>query len=508
MFHSGKSYLVEESLGIQWYFTLTGQQTIEYSKRTDKVWTKPRQLEGLPIKHYCVTIDKNDNLYLFAYNTSKQLISYKWVDGQWNQQIVYSITSRFETISTLEALTSPTQIHLFYYIENSLKRAQEYLIHSRLYYVEWNRQVLMSFLTGQEGAPHMVRCDEDGNLFCVYTRRIQNQTRCYYVYYNNHEESWSKPAILFQKPGKCSEFSGQTDAAGCLHMVWKEDDDSLFRINYRIIDPWKKNSASEIVCIQEDGVALQSPCLHIGDKYYCFWLQEEKGMVSQGDPLSKQWDEPFMATEEPVTTYEKISATLDGRAQPFPQMGDGYPHFDWTLETLYLGSKPEPKSKKPDTENHSGSFEQDMEILQPQITEIQNRLDEFYTALYQLQEYIRQKDKSSFHTEARIRKLTFELDQLRSIKAKIPQKGISNQKSPGAEVDHIELESPKMESSDIYSEQAVNKEQPVQESGFLTKDETLEEKRTPMKNIDRGSGELQLGNVNILINPEDNSEDI
>jgi hypothetical protein len=47
-------------------------------------------------------------------------------------------------------------------------------------------------------------------------------------------------------------------------------------------------------------------------------------------------------------------------------------------------------------------------------------MDDFHAALYQIQDYIRQKDKNSFQREAQIRKLAFELEQIRAMRANIP----------------------------------------------------------------------------------------
>ena len=46
--------------------------------------------------------------------------------------------------------------------------------------------------------------------------------------------------------------------------------------------------------------------------------------------------------------------------------------------------------------------------------------------LYQLQDYIRQKDRSAFHVEAQIRKLSFELEQIRSMRAGAVRQGQNN----------------------------------------------------------------------------------
>lgn len=199
MIHTGNSYLLEESLGKQWYFAMTDQQIIEYSWKVDKTWTKPVPVDNQSIRQFSVTIDRNDTIYLLAYNTSKQLIYYEWKEDQWYQRLLLPISSRFENISFLEILSTQHHIHLFYYIENSLKRAQESLIHSYLKGGKWNSEVLMNFLTDQIVTPQLIRSYDKGNIFLVYTRRIQNQSRCYYVYYDNDNNAWMKSKIAWTR---------------------------------------------------------------------------------------------------------------------------------------------------------------------------------------------------------------------------------------------------------------------------------------------------------------------
>src|SRR5690554_5309718 len=91
--------LIEESLGKQWYFSLSNQETIEYTWREENSWAKPIQLDGQPVKQFKVTIDNNDCIHLLAYNRSKKLIYYEWNGNQWYHRLLYNVQSRFENIS-------------------------------------------------------------------------------------------------------------------------------------------------------------------------------------------------------------------------------------------------------------------------------------------------------------------------------------------------------------------------------------------------------------------------
>jgi len=132
--------------------------------------------------------------------------------------------------------------------------------------------------------------------------------------------------------------------------------------------------------------------------------------------------------------------------------------------------------------------------------EINKRLDEFYTALYQIQDYIRQKDKSWFQIEAQIRKLTFEVEQARNLRSKIPRTWAA------ANTDAAEEE--KIQDNKAETRAENSSEQEIFADKYINGNDNNNSilKKTSLKNVDTGSGEIQLGNVSILINPEEDPD--
>lgn len=525
MAHVDFSCLVEESLGKQWYFTLTDQQIIEYSWKDGSGWTQPAQVDGQTVRQFSVTIDRNDKVCLLAYNNLKQLIYYEWNGQQWYHRLLYRVQSRFENISYLEILSTGDKIHIFYYIENALKRAQESLIHSYLEGEKWQSTVLMHFLTDQEVMLRLIQNDALGNLFGIYTRVVRNETRCYFIYYDNFHGSWSKPFTLFQQPGTCSGFDGHSDSSGSFHMVWVEKGGSEYRLNYRRINPAAPNVDTETVRILDETQQLHHPCVQAGNDLHCFWIQDGKGLVSRGSSLGKNWDLPQELYKGSVKAYRKVTKTLDGNAHFSLELGDGYPVFGWTLKTLLSGEKPkyhEIEKSNPSNQiglqkesrpvvmlNYSSSAERKdqtlldsidqvqarMDGFQREIDEMKDRLENFQDALYQLQDYIRQKDKSSFQKEAQIRKLAFELEQLQTLRTSAP--AICSERDEDLqEKKLISIEQP------VPPDEQKNMQTELPDKSDVLK-EQLDQYKAPLKNIDLGSGEIQLGNVSIIINPDD-----
>lgn len=489
------SCLVEESLGIQWYFTLSEQQIMEYSRRDKGSWSEPKQVATRPVKLFSATIDRNDKLCLVAYNTSKQLMYYEWDGQQWYQRQLYQISSRFENITRLELLNGSNCLHLFYYIENALKIAHESLIHSYLDDTGWHSNVLMNFLTDQSVTPQLIQNDAKGNLFCVYTRIIRNQTRCSFIYFENAKAAWSKPSTLFQKPGICRDFAGLADSSGHLHMVWVEEAGSVYQLNYKKIEPAAVTGALPgTVCIFDGTVPIYSPSLYIGKELHCFWVQEKKGMVSRSDSIGRTWEKPLLLFEGSLTAYRRVSVSLDGMTRIRTEIGDGYPEFGWTLQILLSEDKSGLDKKEIQKQGADLQMEKPlqasslpikelnarMDAIHKEIDTLNRQLDELHTAIYQLQDYIRQKDRSAFHVEAQIRKLSFELEQIRSMRAGAVRAG---------------TEQHSLKENNDKAKQDASIEQESEETG------------KPLKNVDTGSGEILLGNVSILINPDEHPEE-
>ncbi len=488
-------YLIEESLGKQWYFLLSEKHTIEFTWRDKDSWAKPVQLDEQPIKRFKVTIDMNDRIHILAYSTSKRLIYYEWNGNQWYHRMLFRVQSQFENISKFDILSALNSIHVFYYIENALKRAQEYLVHARLENGKWHSNEILNFLTDQGVKLQLIQHDSKGNLFGIYTRLLRNETRCYFVYYNNQHGSWSKPYILFQQQGICSNFNGCADSNGDFHLLWVEKSGIESRLNYKKIIPTILNLNTEISCIQDNtAMPIDITYLHIdGNVLYCCWIQDERAFVNSSNISEVCWGQSKEIAKGPFHIYKKVSKSLDGYSRIETKIGDGYPEFSWTLESLLLNNQTKEKvsinkeqvqkEKKNETLFFSlEEIQQTMNKLESKVKEINSRMDDFHAALYQLQDYIRQKDKNSFQREAQIRKLAFEIEQIRSMRTNIPTINLANN-----EIDY--------ENNNV----AEDLSSPVQNN-------ELPQKEKLPKNVDLGSGEIQLGNVSILINPEEESE--
>ncbi|HCS75596.1 MAG TPA: hypothetical protein DIW17_17190 [Clostridiales bacterium] len=152
-------------------------------------------------------------------------------------------------------------------------------------------------------------------------------------------------------------------------------------------------------------------------------------------------------------------------------------------------------------------MKQKIEKLESQLNEAQNRLDDFHAALYELQDYVRQRDKSSFHMETQIRKLSFELEQLRTMRGKIPYTRTvthENELTTKPALLHTSENGVVIEEKKNAPE--LEEKEEIIHSTDDDQQAAIKEKKTKLKNVDTGSGEIQLGNVSIRINPVNEEE--
>ena len=471
------SCLITEPLGKKWYFRTSDQQVLEYIWTENKEWSLPVQIDGQPIKQFRVTIDNNDRIHLLSYNTLRQVVYYKWDGKQWLHRLLHRIGSRFENVSFLEILSTDDRIHAFYYIENALQRSREYLIHSWLETDKWQNNVLLNSMSDQRVCIQLIINDNEGNLFGIYTKTTRNETNCYYIYYNKLNTSWSKSILLFRTNDDCSHFNGCTDSNGNLHIIWREQRKSKHRLFYKKIHKTASQTSSLICIAESETMPIQHPCLEANYFILCFWQQDGRIWFRRGDISGRHWQNAQELFKGSVRLYRKITRTLDGNYYFRTEIGEGYPNFSWTVNTLLTENTKEGLTNiKEDVDSPASvlniveeqmhcqieEINNKIEKLRMDIKEIDERMDEFYSALFQLQDYIKKSERVSFERNAEIQRLAFELEQIR-MKTK----------------DYDTTNSSKNDADII---------------------------KPPPKNIDSGSGEIQVGNISILVNQDDNPD--
>ncbi len=540
-------YFVEDSLGKQWFFTLSDQQKIQYACRENGQWSEKIPIDGKTVRFFSVTMDNQDRICLLAYTLGKQLIYYEWDGRQWYQRTVYRVSSRFEDISWLSVLSNASHVHLFYYIENSLKRAQESFVHSYSENGRWKSRVLLHFLTDQNAMPQLVTSDKNGNLVCIYTKTLRDHTQCCLIRYDNLQQTWSRPSTLFQKPDKCSNFSGTVDSGGFLHMIWSEDNDREHHLNYKKIDTKARTpgSADPDVCIWKGSDPVQVPCIFPGRESHCFWIQGGKGMRSRKKPTDQHWESAHEIPDQKLIPYLHITKTLDGTSHAVMDLGDGYPDFAWSVgnpnrrmqENRPDGEKKarqtiHRKKQEPDTEAFSSlpdaTVQTDIRNLSKKLDQTNARMDVFQHSLYEMQDHIRQKDKSFFQMDAQVRKLSFELEQIRRESRRFPSADLpvrpktstkdtlSLEESSGSQTDpENESSGPdadkekeeKAEKQDMRK-QDTGKQEAEDDTGRNPKNSRPASDAPENENAGKEDEEIRLGNISIRINPEEGPDEI
>jgi hypothetical protein len=531
-------YFVEDSLEKQWFFTLSDQQKIQYACRENGQWSEKIPIDGKTVRFFSVTMDNQDRICLLAYTLGKQLIYYEWDGRQWYQRTVYRVSSRFEDISWLSVLSNASHVHLFYYIENSLKRAQESFVHSYSENGRWKSKVLLHFLTDQNATPQLVTNDKSGNLVCIYTKILRGHTQCCLIRFDNLQRIWSRPVTLFQKPDRCSNFNGTVDTDGLLHMIWCEDANPKYRLNYKKIDTNSRapSSADPDVCIWEGPNPVQVPCIFSERGPHCFWIQGKKGMGSRKEPTDQHWETTREIPDQKLIPYLHITKTMDGASHTMMDLGDGYPDFTWSAgnpDSSIRENRPDGKKKaqqaghrkKQDPEARAfpappdTSVQQDVRKLSKKLDQNNARMDAFQHSLYEMQDHIRQKDKNFFQVNAQVRRLSFDMEQIRRESRRFPSSDLPvRPKTPSK--DSIAAEASKSPTDPESGNKGPDTE------GKETEKQDTEEQKSEMdtgrnpegnrpapdapenENAEKEDEEIRLGNISIRINPEEEPDEI
>lgn len=509
----GISYFVEESLSKQWYFYISEKQRLCYTYRDNENWSEPMTFDGQLIKFFSVTIDSKDTIYILAYTNTKQLHYYEWDGYQWLHRTIYRVSSRFEDISYITMVSTISGVHFFYYIENSLKRAQEALVHYYLHDGNWKRGELLNFLSDEGVSLQTINSNFNGDLYLIYTKRLQNVTHCYYNKLDNKASAWSNPVLLFQKLSKCSGYNSFIDSSGDIHLVWKEQLSQKFNLYYqKTYTGDVKNSTMEVL-LHTGAVEMEYLSVFGKNKFYCCWLEDGKGMFCMRD-LSQIWQAPKDIPYEALKPYMHISKTLDDQTHAILLLGDGHPNYKWSIQKLEEESIAiqENKQKDVNIDYHSNAAlhqqttttKQSLEQLVKRIDEFSSKMDDIYTALYQIQEHIQQRDKSIYQMDSQVKKLSFDIEQFRiekarskDIKPRVINYGIS-EALPLADA------LPPVDAQPLVDNLEPNNIEPdiMEPLGEQQKPAAKENKIPVEYEIERNE-EIFLGNVSIVINPEE-----
>ncbi|HZJ83579.1 MAG TPA: hypothetical protein VFD57_07200 [Clostridia bacterium] len=549
------NYVLQDQEDIRWYFTLSEDNKIRYTKRQGGQWSDYEYIDSPPIESYSATIDNKGIIRILAYTTVRQLIYYERINERWNARTLERIYSRFQNISYFSIQCSDLGTHILCYIDNSLNKSAELLIHYYLYEGKWYGGRLWRFMSDQKTMPQALSIDTANRLHLLYTQNFRQRIHLYYCIYDPIALSWEEPTNIHSS-ASLGQYQLHVDEFQNAHIVWTEIIDGQYQIKYlsksitNSTEDWK-----EVVLYRSEN-KIQSPVILDNDYLQCFWKEDLSiyKMISTDSGVT--WSAPEFIPDSSQYDTALLNYTLLENNVPktWSLWGQEYPDlrllgFDWNAGDRLITSR----NKKfniigsPDhieIQQGISSLKRENAGLKDDIRNLFSEIQQLQPIVYNLQDQMQINEKALFNINARIKQLNFQVNQPKRSPRQanynvIPSTSYQEEKKqpnprvwvkapPGDESTKEKPLADKMSSKqELLPEKEPLKEDkspapmnipPIDESKYPIGETILQDKKLLKKVItpivddisegDIGEKEkdierISLGDTTILINPED-----
>lgn len=531
-----RSFVLKTSSGKRWHFFLSPQQHIMYSQLDSQAETgstvESVLLDPQPVKDFAATIDSRDNIHVLVYSTTNQLVYYQWNGVKWQRQTVEYLRTPAQDISFFTIMAYRDTVHIMYYIRSSVRRGTEFLIHYRGNGNKWTRQRVWTFTPDSLTAIESAFIDSLGNVHLLFSQQSDHQLSLQYCCFSPSFSSWTHPITIYKLGRECSEFYLYADPHHRLHVVWKEKESSNHIIKYLSIryalQPEHDTLEAKIIHTSQD--QPNHPTLLLLDQLYCLW--EVKGDIycaaSQdgGNTWSSPQKIPHASSDNPTFFYYTSFERPD--LPPTLRLwGINY------KEVLDL-SDPQSKSNAATAQKKEGQQLASYSQLEKKVAAMEQQLENITSSIYAFQEQLLQNNKAMYFLEAMVKKLSFQIEQLRiyskqafaytdiSQKEKKPaldkKQAYQTSSTPPPPMDGNSTHSTSPSSHSTFTDDNVSspsegKQLPQpratasspQEAGNGSQSGDVLQTTTMVQTTD-SPNRITLGNVDIIINPQDEEE--
>lgn len=529
-----RSFVVKTSSGDRWRFFLSPEQNIMYSQLDSPGETGSTDrgvlLDSQQVKDLAVTIDSGDNIHVLAFTTTGQLVYYQWNGIKWQRQTVEYLRNPAQDIPYFSILAYRDTVHIMYHIKGLLRRGTEFLIHYLGNGNKWTRQKVWTFPADSLTAIETAFVDSLGNLHMLFIQQADHQSRLLYSCYSPSFSSWSNPITVYRPDCECSDFCLYAETHHRLHILWQEKHDDSYAIKYLslkyALQPEYDTPDAKILYSGRDQPT--HPTLLLLDRLYAIWEMKGDIYCVASQDGGSSWSSP-----------RKISGVSSGSPTFFYYTSFDIPDLPPTLglwgidyrEVLPLSS---PRALNITTAQKGEVQQSSYGHLEKRISAMEQQVENMASSIYALQEQLLQNNKAVYFLEAAIKKLNFQIEQLRSNRrqavayADLPQK--ENKPVPHREQAH-QTRSVSESPVDTRSEHGTSASQlpvPPDGNGFQSSRDKrpshssasaspLQETQTGPKGTDDAHAStamqskdtpnrITLGNVDIIVNPQDEEE--
>ncbi|HZJ57105.1 MAG TPA: hypothetical protein VFD89_02580 [Clostridia bacterium] len=426
---------LQDREGTIWFFYLSDNQRIGYAVNIQGDWSAHEHIDSQPIKGYSATLDSKGIIRLIAYTATHQLIYYEFVGGKWNSQVIERIYSRYQDIPYYSIRSSVLGIHILYYINHSLSRSGETLIHYYLQDGRWNGGRLWKFVSDQMTMVRDLYIDSHNNLQLLFTQRWRQKHHLYHCVYDHATLSWMDPVNIHSAVSSYDYrlFVGSSDDP---HILWHTEMEGNRHIHHLFKSGPPQDSPSwQEALIHETPHSIDTPVLMEDDNgLYCIW--KEDGLIYKrlSHDLGRTWSTPQVATDSMNYDASLLDfAYLDnGIPRSLSLWGQGYPAMRLAvaddkivIDRVKMQDSPKPPQPSPDLDQGKrdslaiadikrtiASIRRKNSGLSEDIGNLSVQVDRLNALVYTLQEQIQINDRSLFNIHAQIKQLDFQIKQL------------------------------------------------------------------------------------------------
>ncbi|NLI60418.1 MAG: hypothetical protein GX375_03190 [Clostridiales bacterium] len=546
------NYILQEDKGIKWYFYLSDNKKIMYTNNRQGDWSTLESINSQPIKDFSATIDSLGVIRIVAYTTTRQLLYFEMIDGKWNNQVIERIYSRFQDIPYFFILASSSGVHILYYINHSLSRSGETLIHYYLYEGKWHGGRLWKFMSDQMTSFQSFFLDDKDRLHILFTQRWRQRFHLYHCRYDSLAFSWIEPTAIHSSSAR-HNYELHVDSTGNLHILWSRPMESQYQIRYlsklsRGDDKYWKESI-----IHESSHKIKTPLIVEDHDLHCFWKEDKALYKMSSKDLGLSWSAPELLRES--LDYDAVLLNITswnkGRPKPIKMWGQEFPHISLAgidldsaglqkpiskVSPIQLSAEDEIEEKEyvnwVDTKESIRSMKRENKRMREAINNLFSQIDHLNSIIFSLQDQMQLNERSLFNINAQIKQLSFQVKQLqlRSRQTKSKIYGIEQyveaeqqeekldqlnekQSPPEEEVQNISDVQNLDEHATIEEVQSLNEgqegsheiNQNYEEDETEKEAQDLEEDREGISEEEaenKDTHRISLGNTTILINPE------
>ena len=424
------NYILQDEKGVIWYFYLSENKKIMYTTKIAEDWSTHEYINTQPIENFSVTIDNMGIIRLLGYTTTRHLIYFEFSDDKWKSQVIERIYSRFQDIPYFSILSSSTGVHILYYIDHSLSRSGELLVHYYLHKGKWYGGKLWKFMSDQMTKFQSLYVDNKDRLHMLFTQKWRQRFHLYHCIYDPAALSWIDPITIHSSSDDYSyEFS--VDSQLNLHVLWARKVEQNYEIRH--LSKFTKDSSMEWKesVIHQSSHEIKAPLIIEDHDLYCFWKEGKSLYRMYSKDLGQTWSAPELLKES--LHYDAVLHNMIFLDKEKPKTvkvwGQGFPNIRIAGINLTTTSNHDNTAKRSLSSSNEKteqreyidwinmkraieSLKQDNKRMREAINNLFSQIDHLNSIIYSLQDQMQINERSLFNINAQIKQLNFQIKQL------------------------------------------------------------------------------------------------